>query len=543
MRQPGAGERVCRAAKRARRGGAPPGFAWSVLPSRLDRPLRAGRVQSKQCPRAPVAAAANPGENTMNDSINPTSGPSRSSASYDQYMRFLDASAPRSALGVAGAGSDPGAEIGRLASQLMQEIQALTAAVMNLVAQQLKGQLNAGGAPGANAAPGGGAAPGANAAPGGPGPSAPGSGAHPSGGAPGAVPASGGPAGGGNCGPAAGPTAGPTVGPAAGPTAGPTAGPQPTPHGGGSAGSPLGPDGSTHGDGASMKDKAAKHGMYMGTTVTVDEINDPAFTKKVKDQFGVVAAENAMKWTEIDNKGFGPADKIVDWAQANDIKVRGHTLVWHNQAPDRLNNMSPDQVKKEMQSHITDTVKHFGDKVPTWDVVNEAIKDGGGGFRDSVFSRAMGGQGFLDAAFTAARKAGPNAELALNDYSVETKNAKSDKLYETVKSMKERGIPIDVVGMQAHMNAGDDLSSMAANIKRFTDLGVKVQITELDVKGGDAAAKEATTKDVWNAAVKGGASGLSFWGVSDRYSWIGNDPGLPCDAQMNLKASVKNAIS
>jgi endo-1,4-beta-xylanase len=443
--------------------------------------------------RASLVAAANPGENTMNDSIEPMSGPSHPKTGYDQYMRFLEASASRSAPGVAGAGNEAGNEIGRLASQLMQKIQALTAAVMNLVAQQLKGQLGAGG----------GAAPGANAAPGGP-------------------------AGDGGCGPTAGP----------GP--GPTAGPRPTP--GGGAGSPLGPDGATPGDGSSMKDKAARHGMYMGTTVTEAEINDPAFTKKVKDQFGVVTAENAMKWSEIDNKGFGPADKIVDWAQANDLKVRGHTLVWHNQAPDRLNNMSPEQVKNEMKNHITDTVMHFGDKVPTWDVVNEAIKDGGGGFRDSPFSRAMGGPGFIDEAFKTAHQANPNAELALNDYSIETKNAKSDTLYDTVKSMKERGVPIDVVGMQAHVNAGDDLSSMTANIQRFKDLGVKVHITELDVKGGDAAAKAATTKDVWDAAVQGGASGLTFWGVSDRHSWIGNDPGLPYDAQMNLKASVKNAL-
>jgi endo-1,4-beta-xylanase len=462
----------------------------------------------------------------MTESIEEVSGPSRANAMspYEKYMQFVRDSAPTGAHAVDGAGNDPAAEIGRRALDLVQKIQALTASVMDLIAAQLKDLLNAAGSPSGGNAAGGGCA----------GPSA---GPATQGQAPGAS--------GGGMSPAPGPQSGtPTCGPdnnAGNGPVGPSAGPGPRPPGG-SPDSPLGPDSGAAGTGASLKDKAAKNGMYMGTAVTDQEINDPAFTKKVKEQFGVVTAENAMKWSEIDSKGFAPGDKIVDWAQANDIKVRGHTLVWHNQAPERLNNMSPEQVKMEMNNHITDTMMHFGDKVPTWDVVNEAVKDGGGGFRDSVFSRAMGGQGFIDEAFSAARKASPTAELALNDYSVETKNAKSDTLYDTVKSMKERGIPIDVVGMQAHVKAGEDLSSMAENIKRFTDLGVKVQITELDVAGGDAASKAATTQQVWDAAVEGGASGLTFWGVSDRHSWIGNDPGLPFDQQMNLKAQVAGAI-
>jgi endo-1,4-beta-xylanase len=507
-------ERVCRAAKasmrffgdrqmalRAR------GFAWLAARSRLDGARGAAHVKSMQLARAPLGCRDPPRRKTMTDSIDPVSEAPRAKVAdgYNRYMRFLEASGASGPAAAAPTDSNSAAEAARLTSELLQKILTLTASVMKLIADQLKGQLSPGGAGGTGA------------------PCPPGASGDPGQAPPG--------------GQGARPPATP-YGPPGG--AGPGGGGPPLGHGGGA--SPLGPDATGGGDGSSLKQKAARHGMYMGTAVTDAEINDPAFTKKVKDQFGVVTPENAMKWSEIDSKGFAPGDKIVDWAQANDIKMRGHTLVWHNQAPDRLANMSPEQVKNEMNNHITDTVMHFGDKVPTWDVVNEAIKDGGGGFRDSVFSRAMGGPGFIDEAFKTARKANPNAELALNDYSVETKNAKSDTLYETVKSMKERGVPIDAVGMQAHVSAGDDLSSMAANIKRFTDLGVKVQITELDVKGGDAAAKAATTKDVWDAAVQGGASGMTFWGVSDRHSWIGNDPGLPFDQQMNLKGSVKEAI-
>jgi endo-1,4-beta-xylanase len=329
--------------------------------------------------------------------------------------------------------------------------------------------------------------------------------------------------------------------------------PDTTPSGGGSSGpagaSPLGPTGPISGD--SFKANAAKTGMYAGAAVEMNQIDDPKFTAAVKSQFNSVTAENAMKWGELAKKGYGEADKFVDWAQKNDLKVRGHALVWHEQTPGDLNGMSAGQLKDAATKHIDDTVKHFGDKVKTWDVVNETFSDSGeGGFRKSgkdskgsPFNDKMDGQEFLDTAFKAARKAGgPNKELVLNDYNVESKNAKSDSMYNAVKSMKERGIPIDAVGFQAHMKAGQDVSSMAANIKRFKDLGVNVQITELDVAGGTKEQKAETIRQVFDAAKKGGASGVTMWGVTDSHSWIGNDPGLLYDQSMNLKQDMLGAL-
>jgi endo-1,4-beta-xylanase len=259
-----------------------------------------------------------------------------------------------------------------------------------------------------------------------------------------------------------------------------------------------------------------------------------------------------MKWGEIDKKGYGEADKIVNWTQKNGLDMRGHALVWHEQAPDRIKNMGAGELKKEVTNHINDTMKHFGDKVKRWDVVNETFSDSAqGGFRNtgkgdqkgSPFNEKIGGQEFLDTAFKAARAANPKAQLVLNDYNVESINKKSDSMYNSVKSMKERGIPIDAVGFQAHVKPGDNLDSMAANIKRFKDLGVKVQITELDVAGGTKEEKAATVKKVWDAAKEAGAEGVTVWGVSDKRSWIGNDPGLPFDKDMNLKQEMLRAMS
>jgi endo-1,4-beta-xylanase len=316
--------------------------------------------------------------------------------------------------------------------------------------------------------------------------------------------------------------------------------------------SPLTPSGSQSG-GPSIKSAAAKHGMYAGGAVDMGQLKDPAYQNIIKEQYNVITAENSMKWGELDKNGYGPADQLVDWASKNDIKVRGHALVWHEQAPDRIQNMGGPELQQEVNKHISDTVKHFGDKVNTWDVVNETFSDGNkGGFRStsngdkkgSPFNDKIGGQEFLDSSFKAARAAGgPNKELVLNDYNVETKNAKSDAMYEAVKSMKERGIPIDTVGFQGHVEVGQDLSSMQANIKRFKDLGVNVQITELDVKKGTREEKIAVEKQVFDAAAKGGASGVSFWGVSDAHSWIGNDPGLIADKDMKVKDDLIKALS
>jgi endo-1,4-beta-xylanase len=316
--------------------------------------------------------------------------------------------------------------------------------------------------------------------------------------------------------------------------------------------SPLTPSGSQSG-GPSVKSAAAKHGMYAGGAVDMGQLKDPAYQKTIKEQYNVITAENSMKWGELDKNGYGPADQLVDWASKNDIKVRGHALVWHEQAPDRIQNMGGPELQQEVNKHITDTMKHFGDKVGTWDVVNETFSDGNkGGFRStsngdkkgSPFNDKIGGQEFLDSSFKAARAAGgPKAELVLNDYNVETINPKSDAMFEAVKGMKERGIPIDTVGFQGHVEVGQDLSSMEKNIKRFKDIGVNVQITELDVKKGTREEKIAVEKHVFDAAAKGGASGVSFWGVSDAHSWIGNDPGLIADKDMKVKDDLIKALS
>lgn len=154
--------------------------------------------------------------------------------------------------------------------------------------------------------------------------------------------------------------------------------------------------------------------------------------------------------------------------------------MWHNQLPDWINSVPAGELLGVMRNHIANVAGHYKGEVVHWDVVNEAFEEDGTR-RQSVFQQKIG-DGYIAEAFKAARAADPNAKLYYNDYNIEGIGAKSDAVYNLVKSFKQRGIPIDGVGLQAHLILGQVPGSLQQNIKRFADLGVDVAITELDIR-------------------------------------------------------------
>ncbi len=144
-----------------------------------------------------------------------------------------------------------------------------------------------------------------------------------------------------------------------------------------------------------------------------------------------------------------------------------------------------------MVNHITNVATHYKGKIYAWDVVNEAFADGGGGGRrDSNLQRT--GNDWIEVAFRTARAADPAAKLCYNDYNTDGVNAKSTGVYNMVQDFKARGVPIDCVGFQSHFNSGSPYpGDYRANLQRFANLGVDVQITELDIDGSGTA--QATT--------------------------------------------------
>jgi len=298
----------------------------------------------------------------------------------------------------------------------------------------------------------------------------------------------------------------------------------------------------------SLGSLAGYQGRYFGSATDNPELSDSAYTSILGSEFGSITVGNTMKWqyTEPSQNSFsfGQADTVVSFAAAHGQQVRGHTLVWHNQLPDWVNNLPNGQVKAAMDNHITQETGHFKGKIYAWDVVNEAFNEDGT-YRASKFYNAMG-SGYLAEAFRTARAADPNAKLCINDYNVEGRNAKSDALYNAVSSLRSQGL-IDCVGFQAHLTSGQVPGDMRANLQRFAGLGVDVQITELDIrmtlprsvsKDGQQAVDYATV--VNNCLAVSRCTGITVWDFTDRYSWIpavfpGQGAALPWDENLAKK--------
>ncbi|MEY2442249.1 MAG: endo,4-beta-xylanase [bacterium] len=281
--------------------------------------------------------------------------------------------------------------------------------------------------------------------------------------------------------------------------------------------------------GTPLRVLAKKRGLELGTAVRGDELkHNRAYRQLVAAQFSTVTPENEMKWAFVEpTRGqyeFGPADDIVKRAREAKQKVRGHTLVWHFQLPGWVRKLGPKDLRQAMREHIRNVVAHFADDVGVWDVVNEPVSDGGG-LRPSVFARRLG-PGFIEDAFRTARAADPDAKLYLNEIGAEGINPKSNRLYEIVRGLKARGVPIDGVGFQTHTNLQGLPADFVANMQRFRALGLDVAITEADValKVPPSPADLQAQADIYAQIVRSclavTCASLTFWGYTDGRSWI-----------------------
>jgi len=296
--------------------------------------------------------------------------------------------------------------------------------------------------------------------------------------------------------------------------------------------------------------QAADHdGLLIGTAVRPSQLSETAYASTLAREFNMVEAEDAMKWWVLRpdraTYDFRQGDEIVRFAQAHQMKVRGHCLVWGRYNPDWLTqgHYTARQLSRLLHEHITRVMKHYAGQVFAWDVVNEAL-DENGSVRDSLWYNQPGvglsgkGTAYIEQVFRWAHRADPHALLFYNEAEGEGMNRKSDAIYAMVKDFKRRGVPIDGVGLQMHIPTLDaDALSIApdisSNISRLTALGVQVQITELDVSlpldsGGAPRAEDLTRQaEVYRSIVRAclnnsGCTAIQTWGFTDKYSWIGS---------------------
>jgi endo-1,4-beta-xylanase len=272
-------------------------------------------------------------------------------------------------------------------------------------------------------------------------------------------------------------------------------------------------------------------------------------------QFGAVVAENAMKPESLQplegTFRFGAADRIMRFAEAHGMLVRGHNLVWHRQTPpwffsDPANpakDASRELLLSRMRTHIQTVLGHYRGRVYAWDVVNEALSDSGA-LRDGPGGSRwyeILGPDYIDRAFEYAHEADPAAILAINDYNLESVAAKRDAMYDLVKGMLSRGVPVGAVGMQMHVSLyGPSVAEIREAMDKFASLGVKVQITEMDVSlyRGQEAEKRASPELLEEQARRygelfalfeeearlGRVDMVMLWGLSDEASWLNSFP-------------------
>jgi endo-1,4-beta-xylanase len=313
---------------------------------------------------------------------------------------------------------------------------------------------------------------------------------------------------------------------------------------GGCGGGPSGPDavpspspsaGPPASEAPPLRDAAVAASRLIGAAVQSGFLADePEYAATAARHFDYLTAEYEMKMDPIERDmgrfDFSGADAIVAFAEAHGMKVKGHALVWHGATPSWVSTLTSAEVRSAVETYVRTVAGRYSGRVHAWDVVNEAVADDGSGLRDTVFLRNLG-PGYIADAFRLAHEADPKALLLYNDYGGEGLGAKSDRIYTLVKGLKEDGVPIDGVGLQMHVEAGGDPSSadLLANLQRLAALGLRVNISEMDVRirnyGGASPAgldaQRARYHDVVAACLAvPRCDAVTLWGLTDRHSWI-----------------------
>jgi endo-1,4-beta-xylanase len=264
-------------------------------------------------------------------------------------------------------------------------------------------------------------------------------------------------------------------------------------------------------------------GPLAGVAVRADRLGDGGYAAALT-AYGSVTPENELKWEVSEpDKGsydFEAADRIVGFARQHGMAVRGHALVWHLQNPGWLNDIGAGELRAALRDHIRTLMRRYAGRIGEWDVVNEAVADSGG-LRHSIWLDRLG-PGYIALAFRFAHSADPSAQLFYNDYGAEGESTKADAVYRLVAQLKRQGVPIDGIGLQAHVDTKPP-PGYGANIARFAKLGLRVELTELDVrtKADDAAARRAQA-DQYARLVEGcrACTRFTVWGLDDDDSWV-----------------------
>ncbi len=294
--------------------------------------------------------------------------------------------------------------------------------------------------------------------------------------------------------------------------------------------------------------------------------NNPRYRNLVKEQFNSITAENVMKFKAVHPSEhvfkFDNADEIIAFAEENNMRVHGHTLLWAMSNPAWVRSYQGDKTawKNLLKTHIQTVVKHFKGKVRSWDVVNEAFTDGGG-LKKSIWLQKIGPE-YIELAFRYAHEADPDALLFYNDYGQEYVGKKMYAILNMIKDFKKRGVPIHGLGMQMHIPVRLSDAKIQQAMKVAAGSGLLIHLSELEISvkhqmpkpfmmneqlSRQQAEKYKTVFRAYSSIPKKQQFGITTWNVGDADSYRNSkgrnhDHPMMFDTQYRPKPAFKAVI-
>ena len=309
----------------------------------------------------------------------------------------------------------------------------------------------------------------------------------------------------------------------------------------------------------SLRAVASARGCYFGTAVQASMLGSSALRATLTRDCSSITPEWAMKWDALAPAGgyaFGEMDRVADFAGRHGLAVRGHTLLWHKSVPGWAASLiARTQNWQHVDAHIGKVMSRYGSRVREWDVVNEPIEPHDGGLRNNQFMRAFGAD-YIEWAFWSANNYAPNARKLINEYGLEYnlpyEGQRRLALLRLLERLKSRNVPIDAVGLQAHLDLRKGplyQDGVYGLIRDISDMGLKVVVTELDVAEANTALPLAQRDQLVADETRryldvvldfSSVIGINTWGLSDGYSWLRSqrshtNRGLPYDADWQAK--------
>jgi len=306
--------------------------------------------------------------------------------------------------------------------------------------------------------------------------------------------------------------------------------------------------------------EAAKDFMF-GVAGNTLYFHNETYVETMNTTFNTMVAEDGCKFSNVqpgrETFNFTDCDAHLAKAEELGMTFRGHCLLWHGFQPGWFFNLKGDDMKQAIIEHITGVLNHYRGKVKIWDVVNEAISDDSTGengtfeFRNTNIYQEV--PDFVDVAFKTAREVDPDVKLYYNDYNNEgLYSKKTNSVYNLVKDMVDRGVPIDGVGLQYHLhtNAYPTYENVIESMRRFGELGLDVQITEIDVNSVHGVSQEVfdLQAKLYGEALRACldspyCKGFLIWGVDDPHSWRADGVPLIFDGDYTPKPAYYTLLN